>query len=106
VGQYPRQRGILCRNFANEFINVVRREQTAGENELGGILRGWFGPDAGQPGTRFQVLFETVGDSLKMQPVGIESKTAPAETWRHYMIESSGSVAKMVRKCFAREQAT
>lgn len=54
---------------------------------LAEILREWFGPDAGQPGTRFQVAFETAGDSLNMQPVGFDSKTSTAENWRHYMRE-------------------
>ena len=43
-------------NFVKIAINVLRRE---GEepNVLVEILQKWFGADAGQPGTRFQVAF-------------------------------------------------
>jgi hypothetical protein len=79
-------------NFATEFINVVRRETNSEENLLPEILRDWFGPDAGQPGTRFQVQFELAGDRLKMQPVGSAAATPAAERWRHYMREDIPSL--------------
>ena len=77
----------LVANFAKEFINVVRRDSSSDDNLLAEILRGWFGPDAGQPGTRFQVAFETAGDLLRMQPIGQPTATSTAEKWRHYMRE-------------------
>jgi hypothetical protein len=36
---------------------------------LAEILRGWFGPNAGQPGTRFQVVIEAGEDGWIMSPV-------------------------------------
>lgn len=74
-------------NFAKEFVNVVRRGPTSDENVLPEIIRGWFGPDVGQPGTRFQVAFEPAGEMLRMLPVGHSVAASTAEKWRHYMRE-------------------
>lgn len=63
--------GQLCTaNFAKEFINVVRADPASESNILPGILRRWFGPDAGRPGTRFQVTIERSGDYWRMEPMG------------------------------------
>ena len=48
-------------NFAKVALNVVRRDDGE-ENVLHEVLRGWFGADAGLPGTRFEVLFERDGE--------------------------------------------
>ncbi|MFO0818324.1 MAG: hypothetical protein U1A77_10310 [Pirellulales bacterium] len=48
-------------NFAKEFINVVRTDRESETNVLGDILRSWFGPDAGMPGTRRSRRANTVG---------------------------------------------
>jgi superfamily II DNA or RNA helicase/diadenosine tetraphosphate (Ap4A) HIT family hydrolase len=44
-------------NFVKIAVNVARREGEAG-NALHSLLRGWFGPSAGLPGTRHEVAFE------------------------------------------------
>jgi hypothetical protein len=33
-------------------------------------MRGWFGPDAGLPGTNFQVVFRKSGLGYALEPVG------------------------------------
>jgi hypothetical protein len=48
-------------NFVKVALNVVTRPGST-ENMLPDILRGWFGPQAGQPGRSHAVLFETSGD--------------------------------------------
>jgi superfamily II DNA or RNA helicase len=58
-------------NFAKEFVNVVRTDRESETNVLADIIRGWFGPDAGRPGTRYEVAFEPAGDALQMLPVVI-----------------------------------
>ena len=46
-------------NFVKIAVNVIRAEGSD-DNALPAVLRGWFGPDAGAPGTRHQVaLSET-----------------------------------------------
>ncbi|MBK8943158.1 MAG: DEAD/DEAH box helicase family protein [Polyangiaceae bacterium] len=54
--------------FAKEFCNVAR---PAGRpsNQLPDLLREWFGPRAGQPGTSFQVRFKASPDGLWAAPV-------------------------------------
>ena len=44
-------------NFVKIAVNVARREGEAG-NALHPLLRSWFGPSAGWPGTRHEVIFE------------------------------------------------
>lgn len=48
-------------NFVKVAVNVIRRGED-GDNDLPGILRGWFGAQAGLPGTRHQVVAEPAGD--------------------------------------------
>ena len=74
-------------NFVKQFVNVVRTDREAEKNVLEDIVRGWFGPDAGRPGTRFEVAFESAGDRLQMEPVDVQRPNPSAETWRHYMRE-------------------
>lgn len=54
--------------FAKEFCNVAR-PAGAPRNQLPDLLRGWFGPRAGQPGTAFQVRFHASPDGLWAEPV-------------------------------------
>src|SRR4030095_14354393 len=49
--------------FARIAVNVVRAPGSP-RNELPALLRGWFGPDAGLPGTSFQVGFELTDDKV------------------------------------------
>ena len=39
-------------------------------NQLADLLRGWFGPSAGRPGTAFQVRFTSSPDGLWVEPLG------------------------------------
>ena len=52
--------------FVKIAVNVVHRPGEA-SNELPGILRGWFGPQAGHPGTNHTVLFELIDDRWVMR---------------------------------------
>jgi SOS-response transcriptional repressor LexA len=54
--------------FAKEYCNVARPAGTA-RNGLPDLLRKWFGPRAGQPGTGFQVRFLAAPDGLWVEPV-------------------------------------
>ena len=52
-------------NFVKIAVNVLRsnHEDT---NVLPAVLRDWFGPDAGMPGTNFRVTFKPDGDGYRM----------------------------------------
>jgi superfamily II DNA or RNA helicase/diadenosine tetraphosphate (Ap4A) HIT family hydrolase/SOS-response transcriptional repressor LexA len=54
--------------FAKEFCNVARPAGTA-RNQLPDLLRTWFGPRAGQPGTAFQIRFHASPGGLWVEPV-------------------------------------
>ena len=54
--------------FAKEFCDVARPSGMA-RNQLPDLLRGWFGPRAGQPGTAFQIRFHAAPDGLWVEPV-------------------------------------
>ena len=75
-------------NFVREFVNVVRTDREAETNVLADIVRGWFGPDAGRPGTRFEVTFEPAGDLLQMKPMDVQRPASTTEKWSHYMREN------------------
>ncbi len=51
-----------------EYCNVASRAGN-GRNQLPDLLRKWFGPGAGKPGTAFDVRFETSPDGLWAEPV-------------------------------------
>jgi superfamily II DNA or RNA helicase/diadenosine tetraphosphate (Ap4A) HIT family hydrolase/HKD family nuclease len=70
--------------FVKIAINVVRRPD-GGENELPRILRGWFGPDAGMPGTRNYVTLELIDGEWQMNAEGQERKVV--QLWREYARE-------------------
>ncbi len=55
-------------NFVKMAVNVMRRVGSE-ENALQEVLRGWFGEDAGAPGTNHQVSFERTEDAWEMTPV-------------------------------------
>lgn len=50
-------------SFAKGAIAVASRADSSG-NALPGLLRGWFGPSAGHPGTTHRVLLEQVDGTL------------------------------------------
>lgn len=55
--------------FQAEFCNVAR-PAGSGRNQLPDLLRGWFGPSAGRPGTAFRVRFRSSPDGLWAEPEG------------------------------------
>lgn len=67
--------------FARIAVNVLRR-RGAEENVLGEVLRGWFGEDAGRPGTRHQVEFLERGGRWSLAPVGASGEEL--ELWGSY----------------------
>jgi hypothetical protein len=54
-------------DFVKVALNVVRQPGNA-QNQLPGILRGWFGPEAGLPGTRHEVRLEKTEAGWMMKP--------------------------------------
>ncbi len=56
-------------NFVQIAVNVMRRPG-AEENVLPEILRSMFGPNAGHPGTRFEVSFEKKDETWEMKGLG------------------------------------
>jgi superfamily II DNA or RNA helicase len=54
-------------NFVKVAVNVIRRPGSE-DNELPRILRGWFGEEAGRPGTHHHVVFELREDGWQMMP--------------------------------------
>lgn len=54
-------------SFAKGAIAAATRADSAG-NALPGLLRGWFGPSAGHPGTSHRVAIEQVDGTLLIQP--------------------------------------
>jgi hypothetical protein len=55
-------------NFVKIALNVVHRPE-ASENVLPDLLRSWFGPAAGQPGTSHQVQLVRTADGWQMRPL-------------------------------------
>ncbi len=54
--------------FVKEYCNVARPAGTS-RNQLPDLLRRWFGPRAGQPGTAFQIRFHASPSGLWVEPV-------------------------------------
>lgn len=54
-------------DFVKVAVNVMR-PRGGGRNVLPEVLQGWFGADAGRPGTLHQVIFVKLGDELEMRP--------------------------------------
>ena len=59
--------------FVKIAVNVMNAEGEE-RNVLSEVLRGWFGPNAGQPGTAQQVVFtrEPDGDGYRLEPLRAE----------------------------------
>lgn len=71
-------------NFVKVALNVVHDpDDESGENLLPDILRGWFGPQAGQPGTQQQVQFRREGTGYLMEPASGEAPEGPRR-WAAY----------------------
>jgi superfamily II DNA or RNA helicase/HKD family nuclease/diadenosine tetraphosphate (Ap4A) HIT family hydrolase/SOS-response transcriptional repressor LexA len=58
-------------SFRKEFCNVARPVGTQ-RNQLPDLLRRWFGPTAGRPGSAFSVRFYASPDGLWAEPVGAQ----------------------------------
>jgi superfamily II DNA or RNA helicase/HKD family nuclease/diadenosine tetraphosphate (Ap4A) HIT family hydrolase len=71
-------------NFVTVAVNVVR-EPGSEENALPAILRGWFGPDAGAPGTRHQVALRLQDGEWRISPDGV--RRAELKLWQSYSRE-------------------
>ncbi len=54
-------------NFVKVAVNVMRRKGST-ENRLPDVMRKWFGPNAGLPGTDFHVFIRASEKGLVMEP--------------------------------------
>ena len=69
-------------------MNVIRAPGST-RNELPGLLRSWFGPDAGRPGTSFHVRFERAADNTyRLLPLHHTAPSHEPEEWRQYPREA------------------
>ena len=74
--------------FAKVAVNVIRAHGSE-RNELPGLLRAWFGPDAGLPGTSFQVRFEKAADNAyQLVPLRLGASSPGLQDWRQYPREA------------------
>jgi len=71
-------------NFVEIAVNVMRHPG-AEDNVLPSLLRGWFGEDAGLPGTNHQVRFERNDGKYKMERLPRVESSAGLEVGRSYM---------------------
>jgi hypothetical protein len=75
-------------DFRKVALNVVRRAGSP-RNELPGLLRGWFGPDVGLPGTRFEVrLVKSPDSEYRLEPVRQATTAQGLQQWRQYPREA------------------
>ncbi len=72
-------------NFVKIAVNVVRLSDTE-ENVLPSILRGWFGHDAGLPGTNHSVICERIDEVWAMRPL-THKRDDEAELFKRYSRE-------------------
>jgi hypothetical protein len=74
--QVGRRSDLPCGIPRKVAINnvVVRGTRT---NLLPDILRRWFGPDAGKPGTGFKVWLRRRGDRVTMEPMSLARAAEP-----------------------------
>ncbi len=73
-------------NFVKIALNVVRRKGSTA-NELPGILRRWFGPNAGLPGTDFRVAIDRSASGYELVPLGRGDQSLQLEIGRSYSRE-------------------
>lgn len=69
-------------NFVQIAVNVLQQHGSE-ENLLPNVLRDFFGPEAGRPGTSQQVKFVMVDGTYELKPMG-EYASRP-ELWHEYM---------------------
>jgi superfamily II DNA or RNA helicase/diadenosine tetraphosphate (Ap4A) HIT family hydrolase/HKD family nuclease len=73
-------------NFVTVAVNVIRRAGSE-QNELPALMRRWFGPDAGLPGTNFFVALRREGGRYNLTPIKHAETDARLELWRNYSRE-------------------
>lgn len=74
-------------DFRVDDVTVVTKVGSD-RNDLPVLLRTWFGPDAGLPGTAFSVAFERQGDVWNLTPARRPSPSSNGpELWRQYARE-------------------
>ena len=72
--------------FAKIAVNVLRRPGNP-RNELATVLRQWFGPDAGLPGTNFHVVFRSTATGWTLEPLHKRQHGGALESWQSYSRE-------------------
>ncbi len=70
-------------DFVKVAVNVMRRPGTQ-ENVLASVLRGWFGPDAGLPGTNHHVTLEQHEGYWVLEPQRRGVVPVSAKLWTPY----------------------
>ncbi|HEV8483775.1 MAG TPA: DUF3427 domain-containing protein, partial [Blastocatellia bacterium] len=75
---------IYSANFVKVAINVMRAPGSE-TNVLPELLRKWFGPDTGLPGTRHRVSLRRTGAEWGLEPLG--AATLTAALWKAYQRE-------------------
>lgn len=58
---------VMAADFMKIAVNVIRGE-IDGPNQISDVLRGWFGPMAGEPGTDFYVELWMDGSAWRLSP--------------------------------------
>jgi superfamily II DNA or RNA helicase/diadenosine tetraphosphate (Ap4A) HIT family hydrolase len=71
-------------DFARTCINVLRKKD-GDDNVLHSILKGWFGDDAGMPGTRNRVCFERNGELWELSPWRGQADVDGPKLWAAYL---------------------
>lgn len=69
-------------NFVKIAVNVMTRG-VSDENALPDLMRKWFGPNAGRPGTSFQVVFERSDEGYVLSPASKIDLGGP-QLWARY----------------------
>jgi hypothetical protein len=67
-------------------LNVIRRPGVD-SNVISDILRRWFGPDAGMPGTSFKVALEQSEEGYKLSPLKSAGRSEKLKLWESYARE-------------------
>jgi hypothetical protein len=70
-------------NFVKIAVNVVVRVGSV-ENVLPDILREWFGPEAGRPGTDQRVMFRRINAGYSLEPLDSNKRFAGPDLWQEY----------------------
>ena len=79
--------------FVKIAVNVVHAEDSEA-NELAGILRGWFGPSAGHPGTQHAVLLDQTDGGWSMRPELVDADAGLAVPYYPSFAVACGAFAE------------